>query len=802
MEVILSARTEKLRQKFLAYSPNVCIERARIYTDFFHRRREAEGEPLIVRKALAFARLIRERSIYIEDGQLVAGSLASRPRGFPLFPESMGDDFIGELGKIRTRPLDRFEFSIEDERELLEDLLPLWRGHSLREYVYRGMKPEEKLLFLMDPETDLVRGTNIFTLDVPLYGPGGHITPDFQTVLGEGFQGIKARAMERLRRAEQEGDSGAVDFLRAAAICCDAITGLGRRYSDLALDLAGREADPERRQELLAMAGACRQVPGLPARTFHEAVQSAWFAYAGMLHEGYQRCYGAGRMDQYLYPYYRKDLREGRITPAGAQELIDCLWIKFAETNYINSEYYSHVASGFPSQQQICVGGQTPDGRDATNELTYMCIQATMNTRLHQPSLSVRFWEGTPDSLVEKACQLARLGTGHPSFFNDRRVVPALVKKGVAPEDARDYSSVGCAGVQPTRKDKGSHNSGYLSFAAALELALTNGWWRSGRRRVGVETGDPRSFESFDRLLEAFTGQLAHLIDVYHRASVRVEQVHREVLPTPYLSCFVQDCVERGRDRTDGGAFYNFGLSPRAVGFADVADSLAAIKKLVFEEGGVGMGELLDALEANFEGREDLRQMLRTRAPKYGNDDPYADEIAQRVVDIYVTESNRHRSLFGGYFHPGFSSVSANVPYGRAIGALPNGRLAWTPLADGISPSHWADREGPTAVALSCGRLDHEGMSGGSILNVKFTADALSGEEGIRRMAAYVRGLMEAGVWHAQFNVVDAGILREAQAHPEEYPDLLVRVAGYSAFFTSLSRQLQDDVIDRTEHRL
>jgi pyruvate formate-lyase/glycerol dehydratase family glycyl radical enzyme len=476
--------------------------------------------------------------------------------------------------------------------------------------------------------------------------------------------------------------------------------------------------------------------------------------------------------------------------------------MKFPETNYINSEYYSYIASGFPSQQQIIVGGQTPEGEEASNPLSYMCIDASIHTLLHQPSISVRFCEKTPDSLIRKAAELARMGTGHPSFFNDRRCVPALVDKGISLEDARDYSSVGCASIQPTRKDKGAHNAGYINVAAAMEFALRDGFWKFGNRQMGVKTGDPRNFKTFDEVVDAFEKQLGMMIEVYSRAAVRVEKAHQDMVPTPFISAFVQDCIGNARDRSDGGALINSGMTPRGIGLADVADSLAAIKKLVFDDKVLTMDELLKAIDANFEGYENIRQMLITKAPKYGNDDIMADEMATKVVDIYVNETNKHRSLFGGRFHPGFSSVSSNVPYGTVISALPNGRKEWMPLADGCSPSHGVDITGPTAVAISSGKLNHEGMSGGSILNVKFNPSTMEGEEGLDRFTNYIKGALESGIWHMQFNVVDAKTLRDAQKNPEKYPDLIVRVAGYSAFFVGLSKQLQEDVIGRTEHSI
>ena len=793
------ARVKRLRAKFFTYKPNVDIERAQIFHRVFKETDEVAGEPMIVARAKALAIFLNERTIYIEDDQLFAGSFGRKPRAFPIYPESVGDDLLAEYRKLPTRAIDPFEYA-EEDRKVLEEILPSWHDSSLRQKVFPNMSPEEKNLFLMEPENNIVKGTNVFSLDVPLYGPAGHITPDYQTIMEIGFAGVQARAEKRLEEAKKDGDQKGIDFLRAAIISCKGIINFGKRYETLARDMAKKATDEKRKLELLRIADACGRVPGLPPRTFFEGLQSVWLTYVVIQMEAFQRCFSAGRMDQYLYSFLKADLEAGRTTEDEAQEQLDCLWMKFPETNYINSEYYSHIASGFPSQQQICVGGQTPEGKDATNPLSYMCIQASIDTLLHQPSISVRFFEGTPDSLVKKAAELARMGTGHPSIFNDRRCVPALVDKGVSLEDARDYSSVGCASIQPTRKDKGAHNAGYINVAAALDFALHNGDWKFGNRQMGVKSGDPRSFTTFDEMLKAFEKQMSYMIDVYSRAAVRVEKAHQELVPTPFISCFVQDCIGNARDRSDGGAIYNSGMTPRGIGLADVADSLVAIKKLVFEDKILSMDQLITAIDANFDGYSNIRQMLISKPPKYGNDDEFADDVATKVVDIYVNETNKHRSLFGGRFHPGFSSVSSNVPYGTVIAALPNGRKAWEPLADGCSPCHGADVCGPTADAISTSKLNHEGMSGGSILNIKFNPSTVAGNAGLDNLTDYIKGALEAGVWHMQFNIVDQATLLDAKAHPEKHQDLIVRVAGYSAFFVGLSEKLQEDVIGRTEH--
>lgn len=792
-------RIKRLRERFLTYKPNVDIERAVIYTRMFKESDELKEYPQIVAGAMAFAQFLKERTIYIEDDQLIAGSFGRKPRAFPIYPETQGDDMVAEYRKLPTRPIDPFEYPVEDQ-VILEEKLHKWHGTGMRSFVFGDMPMEDKRFFLGDPEHSIVGGTYIFSLDVPLNGPAGHINPDYQTIMEIGFQGIKAKAEARLQEAIAQKDEEGINFLKASIICCDAITDFGHRYAALARDMAAQEKDENRKKELLSIAEACDRVPGLPPRTFQECLQALWLTYVGIQMEAYERCFGCSRLDQYGYPFLKADLDAGRITEAQAQELLDCLWMKFPETNYINSEHQSYVVSGFPSQQQIIVGGQTPDGKDGTNLLSYMALQASINTGLHQPSISVRYFEDTPDEFLEQACRLAREGNGHPSFFNDLRCVPALVYKGVALEDARDYCSVGCASIQPTRKDKGTHNCGYLNVASALEFALHDGFWKKGNKQISIHTGNAADFKTFDELMDAFKKQMAYMIDVYSRCAVKVEQAHRAICPTPYISSFVQGCIEHARDKSAGGAMINSGPTPRGIGLGDVADSLTALKKWVFEEKKYTMQEVLDAMDKNFEGYEEMRQTLANKTPRYGNDDDYADEIAEEVVRIYGEETDKHHSLFGGRFHPGFSSVSANVPYGWAVCALPDGRKEYTPLSDGNSPCHGADVNGPTAAAISCGKLKHELMSGGSILNIKFNPSTLEGEEGLHRFVEYVKGAMNAGVWHVQFNVVDADTLKDAQVHPEDHKDLIVRVAGYSAFFTGLSDILQEDIIGRTEH--
>lgn len=791
-----TARVNKIRENFLNAKRNVDIERARNYYKMFYKSDELKDTPQIIATAKFFAHHLDNRTIYIEDGQLIAGSFGRAQRAIPFYPETTGPELLREFKKLPNRLIDPFEYSEEDRKEL-EEMVNFMNRDSLRVKVFKELTGKQKSLFLLDPENDPNTVTNVFALDSAINGPGGHITADYQTVLKLGLLGIKEQAEHRMKQAVAEKDEDAINFLKATIISIDGMVNFAKRYADLATELALKESNPVRKEELEKIAEACTNVPANPARNFQEVCQCVWLLYIGITMEAYQKCYGLGRFDQYAYDYYKSDIEKGTLSEEGAQELLDCLWMKFPETNHINSESYNQSAAGFPAQQQIVVAGQTLDGEDASNELTLQCIQATMNTRLHQPSLSIRVWEGTPDEVVRKGCELARMGTGHPSFFTDDVCISSLVSKGISLRDARDYSIVGCSSIQPTRKDKGAHNAGYLNIAACLEFTLLRGYWRKGKRNMGIDVGDPRGFETFDELMEAYRKQTSYLIDIYTGATVKAEEFARDLCPTPFLSSFVQDCITRARDRSSGGAWYNSGCTARAVGLATAADSLAAIKKLVYDDKVVTMDEFIKALDADFEGYEDLHQKVLD-CPKYGNDDDYVDELARAITDFYSEETDKHTSLYGGAFHPGFSSISANVPYGWAVGATPDGRKAFTPLSDGASPTHGMDVEGPTATALSNSKLNHDGMSGGSIWNIKISPSTIAGEEGLDKFTQFVRGSIEAGVWHMQFNIVDEATLREAQVKPQEHRDLLVRVAGYSAFFTGLPEGIQEDIIDRT----
>jgi len=795
-----SPRIERMRERYFSIKPSMCIERARIVHQYYSDPKN-QSLPLILQRAGAFRAILSRIPIDIYDDELIVGTIASGQRSFPVIPETLGDLISSELDGYPTRPTDPLEISETDIKELKEKILPFWRGRSPLERFASLLSPEEKTFLFFDSES-VYKGAGIMSANPTMFGNGGHTTPDFPKLLKKGFQGIKKDAQTMLEKLDlmSGADIEKSFFYRSVIECCDGMIEFGLRFSKLAQEKAKAETDPDRKEELLAISRICEKVPAYPAETFHEAIQSVWFGYITIIQEDYDRCCSLGRIDSYLYPYYEEGVHSGDLTVEQVQDLLDCLWTKMAARNFINWGQYNKMITGFPVQQQIPIGGVTPDGKDASNPLTLQCIQATMNTRLNQPTLSVRLHKGSPPELLRKAAELVRLGTGHPSLFNDEVVVPALERDGAAIHHARDYSPIGCVGVQVCGRGKGSHNGGYLNTAAALELALTNGYWRPNKKQLSIKTGDVQNFKSFEEVWDAFEKQFRHCIEILLGVSLKVEYMHEQTTPTPYLSSLVEGCLENGRDKTKGGALYNMGMSFRSTGLADVADSLSAIRKLVFEEKVVSMKDLVEALENNFEDNETLRQTLRTRTPRYGNGDESADEMAKKIVGVMTDEVSKHKSYFGGSFQPGYGSVSAHWPFGAVLGALPDGRKAGEPLTDGISPAHRQKQKGPTRIIRSVGTVDHGQMSGGSILNLKFTPEVVKGEKGIQNLIGLLKGAVELGIWHCQFNIFDAEMMRDAQRNPENYPDLLVRVAGYSAYFTTLPKELQDNIIERTEH--
>ena len=789
LKIPATDRVRRLKDHVVKAKPTVCSERALIVTKSYQ---ETEGEPYELRRAKAVAAILNGITVRINPEELIVGMLASVQRGGPIFPE-MGIFWLErELDEIlETRKQD--PFIVPDKvKEDLRGIFDYWQGRNLYDHVW-GALPED---------VQEARKNYIFTVDLHERGGLGHILPDIPKVLRIGFEGIKAEAeakMAQVNRSVLE-DYKKYIFWQAITIVCDGIINFAHRYAAEARRLAEMETDPKRKQELLAVAKVCTKVPAGPAETFWEALQAQWFVQLAIQLEANGNAVSPGRADQYWYPYLKADIDAGRLTWEQAQELLDCLWIKYNEIVKVWDEEATFVHAGFPMTQNLTIGGITRKGDDATNELTFMCLNAQEHIGLTQPHLSLRVHEGTPEELLMRAGEVIAEGGGIPQLVSDNVYIPSLLIRGVELEDARDYACIGCVEVG-TIGLWGRNNGGYFNMAKVLELALNDGVDRLTGKQVGLKTGDPSQFKSMEEVFAAYKKQLDHFVDLLAIEDNVLDMVHGQIMPHIVIDSVEPGCIESGKDVSLGGAKYNW-TGPLGVGVANVGDSLAAIKKVVFDDQKITMPELVEALNNDFAGErgEEIRQLL-LHAPKYGNDIDYADVWVRESTSAFFEAVERQQTSRGGNFVPGLFSLSVSLPFGWHTGALPDGRKATTPLADGISPSHGMDVKGPTAVMKSVSKLDHIHLTQGAILNMKFTPTALQGERNLRKFTQLCRAYLNklCGL-HVQFNVVSADTLRDAQAHPEKYQDLVIRVTGYSAKFIELSHEMQDDIINRTEH--
>ena len=799
----MSTRTEHLKESLLAVEPAICPERALLYTRAWQ---DSEGEPLMIRRALGFSKVLREMRLYIRPGDLIVGNQAGMPRAAPIFPEYAMRWVVEELDAFAKRPIDRFAAS-DETKATLRELYRYWKGRTYQDRVTaltRHSLPEEiaaafdfRLSNLNQAISNLGR----------LSAGDGHIIANYERVIRLGLRALIGEArcraaaldMARAESIEQRLFYEAVEISLLAAI------EYAERFAALAEREAGNESDAARQAELLAIADTCRRVPAHPARTFREAIQAAWFAHVLIQIESNGHSIGPGRFDQYLFPYYAADLAVGRLTREQALELVECFWLKCNEINKVREWAYTQHMSGYPLFQTVTLGGQTRDGREAVNDLTAVCLEATGNLKLPQPTVAVRVRDGSPEEyLLEAARCLLRHGGGMPAFFNDEVSIPLLMRVGVTLEDARDWCVMGCSEPQVAgRFNTGSGGGSHINLPKVLEIALNGGRNPSTGLRPFPEERDLRTFGSFAEVREAFRRQLGQHLRVCPTLDNIVSRTYAEMTPTPFLSSVIDHRIEVGRDISQGGPPNYHNLIQLAYGLANVANALEALKRLVFDERRLGGAELADALAANFAGPrgEEIRQLLLNRAPKFGNDEDEVDLLARELVEECVDEVAKIRPLRGGVVGLTTQSLTANVPAGAKVGATPDGRRAGEALADNNSPTAGTDAKGPTAVLKSVAKLDHTLLGNGTILNLKFHPTALEGEERRKKFIAMILTFFELGGFQVQFNVVSAEMLKDAQAHPEQYRNLVVKVAGYSALFATLDRKLQDQLIARTEHR-
>ena len=779
-----SPRVARIKQRLLLNERQIDVERARYTTQSYQR---SEGQPMCIRRATMLLDLVRAMSITIEPDERIVGNRSLLPRMGVIAPEGAVNWVDRELDTLPTRPQDRFNITTEQITELRTAIFPYWRGKTLEDIVAQRVPADV---------AKVVRG-KAFSLNQTDHAQG-HILPDVAGWLHLGVDGLRDKiAAARQQPGAQTADKQA--FYTAAQVALQAATELMLRYADLADAMAQQRSDPHRSAELARIAGSCRWLSAHPARDFGEALQAVWFLFVLLQIESNASSFSPGRFDQYMLPYLERDLASGRLSLAEAQEDLEHLWLKFNEIVLLRSSSSARYFAGFPIGFNIAIGGQLADGSDATNLLSYMCLRAQADLGLTQPNLSVRVHASSPEELLEAAAFVISKGSGMPQLFNDEVIVPGQVNRGLSLPEARNYAVVGCVELSTPGMALGWSDASMFNLTRVLELTLFGGQDPHSGEQIGLSTPSLDQMHSFDELESAYAEQLAYFVGLMVRGCNIVDQVHADVLPSPFLSLFVADCVDRGVDVTAGGARYNFS-GVQGVQIANVADSLVAVKQAVFEEGWISAGQMLDALRADFDAREVLRQRLINRVPKFGNDDERVDQFAARWGDRYCELVEQYATIRGGVYQPGFYTVSAHVPMGANVGATPDGRHAKAPLADGgLSPTAGRDRRGATAVLHSVSKLNLKLASNGTLLNMKFLPSFFEGPDALAKFAQLLRGFCTLHIPHVQFNVVSAATLRQAQANPDEFRSLVVRVAGYSAFFNELDKELQDEIIRRTE---
>ena len=829
-----SPRIPKLIADLYANMPEIEADRAELITESY---KETENLPIIKRRSAAFRHILENIPIIIREGELIVGSNSLAPRGCQTYPEYSYEWLEKEYDTVATREADPFYISPDTVRRL-KAVYPYWKGKTTSDLAAANMDPEV---------LDVFMNHGIFTVGNYFFNGVGHVNVNYKRVIDEGLESYIEQCKGELAKLKRGMGDYATrrNFLEAVIESCEGVIGYARRYSDLALKEAADCTDSDRKAELLKIADACDHVPAKPARDFHEACQAFWFVQQLMQLESSGHSISPGRFDQYMYPMFKKDLDEGRITLESAQELIDCIWIKLNDLNKVRDAASAEGFAGYGLFQNLIVGGQNEFGLDVTNELSYMCMEAQLHVRLPQPSLSIRVWNMTPHSLMIKAASVVREGLGVPAFYNDEVIIPSMMSRGYTLEDARNYCIIGCVEPQACAKTDGWHDAAFFNMLRPLELVFSSGMDKG--EQIGPKTPDVLKMTKFEEFYDAYKTQEEFLIEMMVQADNAVDYAHAVRCPLPFESCLIDDCIANGKSVQEGGCHYNF-TGPQGFGIANVADSLAVVRDLVFDQKKFTMAELKQALDDNFgKGRTPKKSAELTTAavkaldaqgvevnadmikaiytsflnastipedkkrkyeemlgliadvPKYGNDLYDVDMFAREIGQTYTKPLLKHTNPRGGMFHAGLYPVSANVPLGYDAGATPDGRLANTPIADGVGPMSGRDTHGPTATANSVSRLDLGDASNGTLLNQKFHPSALAGDAGLEKFVAYLRSFFDEKGMHVQYNVVSRETLLDAQKHPENYKTLVVRVAGYSALFTTLSRSLQDDIINRTE---
>ena len=831
-KIVKSDRITRLVENLFKKMPEVESARAVLITESY---KQTENEPMITRRGKAFAHILDNIPIIIRDEELIVGSTTIAPRGCQTYPEFSYEWLEAEFDTLATRVADPFYIS-EETKKALKEANKYWKGKTTSELAISYMDPRAYTAFLHE----------MYTTGNYFFNGVGHITVNYPKVIKYGYRKFIEEAKEakaKLKFSDADYPTR-IAFLDAVIMSLEAVIRYAHRYSDLAKKMAGETTDSKRRAELNEIARITAKVPEHGAESFQEACQSFWFVQQLLQLESSGHSISPGRFDQYMYPYFKADLEKGLITREYAQELLDCVWVKLNDLNKCRDCVSAEGFAGYSLFQNLIVGGQDVNGLDATNDLSFMCITATEHVFLPQPSFSIRVWNGSPHSLLIRAAELTRTGIGFPAYYNDEVIIPQLISRGLTVADARDYNIIGCVEPQKAFKTEGWHDAAFFNMCRPLELVFSNGVDKGVQ--IGPKTGDISEFDTFEKFNQAYQTQIGFFIQCLVNSINAIDYAHRERCPLPFESSMVEDCIGRGKALQEGGAIYNFS-GPQGFGVANMADAMWAIKTLVYEQKKYTLafykeaidnnyGEDLDSHRAEKLTKEVIKKIVESgkqvteqdivmaynmvkankcspekkaayqklkedieALPKYGNDIEEIDNFAREITYSYTRPMDQYRNPRGGIFQAGLYPVSANVLLGSQTGPTPDARLGYTPVADGVSPAAGRDVNGPTAACNSVSHLDHFIASNGTLFNMKFHPTALAGVQGLENFVSLVRGYFDRKGTHMQFNVVSRETLRDAQAHPEKYKGLVVRVAGYSALFTTLSRALQDDIINRTE---
>ncbi len=782
----MNDRITALRQESFTTQPSLSIERALLETEFYKENNGKFSLPVL--RALCFKYLCEKKTLYIGTGELIVGERGPGPKVVPTFPE-LTCHSAEDLRILNSRAMTSYRVAEEDIGRYQQEVIPYWQGRSMRDRIFNEIPEDWRNAY----------EAGLFTEFMEQRAPG-HTALD-GTIYTMGMIDFKQRIAERINRLDYHDDAEAADRaeqLQAMDIACDAAILFAKRHAELAETMAAREEDPARRAELYKIGEVCRRVPAHKPRTFHEALQMYWFVHLGTITElnGWDAM-TPGHLDQHLHPFYENDLAAGLLDREKAKELLSCLWIKVNNHTAPPKVGVTAKESGtYNDFTQINLGGLNAAGGDASNEVSFLCLEVSDELHLLQPQPSVHISSKTPERFLKAAMRVIRKGYGYPSVFNTDAVVMEQVRVGKSFEDAREGGTSGCIETGAFGKEA-YILTGYLNVPKILEITLNNGYDQLTGKKVSIETGDPATFTSYTELYAAFTRQLEYVVNLKIRINNYIERMYAKYSPAPFLSVVIHDCIEKGKDYYDGGPRYNTNYI-QCCGIGTVTDSLSAIKTHVYDSGAVSITKLLEALKTNFEGVEPLRLKLWNRTPFYGNDDDRADTIMQNVYSALYDAIDGKANTKGTVYHLNMLSTTCHVYFGKMLGASANGRFAGLPESDGTSPSHGADRNGPTAVVKSLSKMDQL-KSGGTLLNQRFLPSVLATEQDLDKLGGLIRTYFTLGGHHIQFNVIDTKTLRSAQQHPDEYRNLLVRVAGYSDYFVDLDKDHQEEIINRTE---